>query len=292
MKMHQSISQLTGIEQKELSVIAEGLRVFLGAEVIFCYGSRIARQTNRSCFTPKRRVEDASTDYDLVVIVNDNNPSDEDSLRKTAGWLTTRNSGVHIIVHKASFVKEEMDKGNFFFTWLYRSAIILYDKHNSWLHYKDRLSRPDCIKLHERIQETIGSLLQKAESCILTASDQMGDNSQALALALDSQALVYACKAAIMGCLGYETTTGDPEYLINCTLNFTDAINGIFPRDTEEEEELFYLLLTSTGLYLKGENDRIPEARIVKIIHQRVRHAYEACRTAIYQSHFIEPANN
>jgi hypothetical protein len=148
MKIHQSISQLTGRGQSDLRKIANRLVENISPELIFCFGSRIEHSIRRSSFTQKRREDDCLPMYDLVIIISDKEQFDDVIISALTERLLTKDALTNVIVRRENLVYTEIEEGSFFFSWIFRSAIILYDKKNTLRRMPPLLSKPDYFKMY------------------------------------------------------------------------------------------------------------------------------------------------
>jgi hypothetical protein len=242
MKIHKSISQLTGREQTDLRKVTKRLVENISPELIFCYGSRVAETVTRSCFTQKRRNEDCLAMYDLVIIISDNEQFEDTIITTLAERLLKKDVLANVIVHREGFVHTEIEEGNFFFSWIFRSAIILYDKNNALKRMPPLTTKTKCFKMYPQTAHAVREHFANAKSYLSAAGEQYRNNVYADSLYLLNQSAVSSCKSVIRGCLGYEIISPGLGKLISLTCNFTEEIFNVLPRDTKEERHLFSLL--------------------------------------------------
>ncbi|HEY4065172.1 MAG TPA: hypothetical protein VGM30_24900 [Puia sp.] len=130
MKAHSSISHFTAKEQNALHNIKNRIVDHVGPLIIYCFGSKARIYTQRSCFTTKKTKEEWDFSCDLLIIVPDDTIIGANTFKEV--YQSTAPFGeVNVIIHPLDFVINHLKEGNLFFSWVHRSAIILYEKSNA-----------------------------------------------------------------------------------------------------------------------------------------------------------------
>ncbi len=129
MKTRQSINHFTGREQNSLNNIAKKIVDRLQPLVVYCWGSDFSNGIKRNCFSITKKREEWSFYCDLLIIIP-NNVVVGDGIQEQIAELTQPFGKVRAIIHPLDFLAAELKNGNLFFSWVHRSAIVLYEKGN------------------------------------------------------------------------------------------------------------------------------------------------------------------
>ena len=281
MPIHTSISHFTGKEQNNLHHITKRIVENIAPENIFCYGSRLIHEINRSCFTHRRKSESYSCMYDLVIIISDGEKLGEDAVRQFAENIANKFARANILVHRKGFVSNEMQEGNFFFSWLYRSAILLYSKEKWPNVILPILPKKDSVMFPESFSR-MKQLLNDAQSFLSTAREHRKEKAYSMALYMAKQSIESSCMALLFGCAGHSWGLKDMAKLLNQTQNLTMEVIAFFPQNTREEKRLLSLLLAATGTAYTNELNN-PTSIEVLILIDRVQQVKQIVETLIQQ---------
>ena len=244
MKIHKSISQLTGKEQNDLHIISKRIVENIQPQFIFCYGSRVKTNLTRSCLTEKHRVEGIACYYDILLVISDEEPLEDKAILLFAERLLRKEVQVNVIVHRIGYIYQQLLQENFFVIKVFESAIILYDK-------VQKLQSMPLTKIKVKHTAMLHSiyLLYKClfdESKVFISKGEVyyRENNYAQAALLLKQSVIYSLKALVMAGTGYEMATDNVERLVRFTENFTDLALYLIDDNTYEGKRL-YKLLTS-----------------------------------------------
>lgn len=266
--MHTSISHLTGKEQNDLRHISKRLAENIAPEFIFCYGNRTVVEVARSCFTQSRRTEKFSSIYDIVIIVSDEEKVDDNAILVFAENVLRNYAQTNIIVHRKGFVFKEIEEGNFFFSWLFRSAMLLHSKGKISQHKNSHPFPKSKAIMYPDTYAQLKQFQNYARSFLTCAREHYRGRSHAMALYMIKQSIVASCKYLLFGCLGYQFHEHDLDRLFNLTHNFTSEVINLFPRNTKEEIRLFQLLLDAMGTAYTNEMKNPTEIELIILIHR------------------------
>ena len=244
MKLHQSISHLTGKEQNDLRHIAKTLTASLRPPLVFCYGSRLKpKQMRRSCFLQKKRNESTQAVYDLLIILDDTDSLQEAATATIAKRMIGDIITTNILVYRLSFVKQELLEGNFFFSWIHRSSILLINRNNIFMQLPAQQRKAAAVPMYSETYSAIKKWLDIAKTLLANANDQWALQPYAATLQLTRDAANEIMKAFITTGLGYVVNNLSAETMVNLSENFSTTLPVLFPNNTPEEKHL-YLLLT------------------------------------------------
>ena len=243
MKLHQSISHLTGKEQNDLRHIAKAISTSLQPPMLFCYGSRLSQQIRRSCFLQKRRNESAIAVYDLLIILDDNDAVQEGGAATIVQRVIGNGITTTILVYRLSYVKQQLIEGNFFLSRIRRSAILLINRNNMFMQLpaqqKKTIALPMCTETYTDIKKC----LDNAKDILTEANGEWALQPYTITLRRIRNAAKEIMKAFIYTGLGYNDTGLAIEMMAAVSANFSTVFYDLFPGNTPEESHL-YLLLT------------------------------------------------
>lgn len=212
--------------------------------MVFCYGSRLHHQIRRSCFLQKRRKESATAVYDLLLILDDKDALQESAAATIAQRVTGNGMSTTIVVYRLSYVKQQLMEGNFFLSWIHRSAILLINRNNMYMQLPLQQKKTTAVPMFTETYTAI-------KKCLDSAKDMLAETNGQWVLQPYTITLEQICKAAqeIMNAfiytgLGHDGNGLNMEMLAALSANFSPLFTNLFPRHTPEEDQL-YLLLTA-----------------------------------------------
>ena len=243
MKLHQSISHLTGKEQNDLRYVAKAISTSLQPAMVFCYGSRLSQQIRRSCFLQKRRNESTTAVYDLLIILDDTDTLQESGAATIAQRVTGNFAATTIIVYRLSYVKQQLMDGNFFLSWIHRSAILLINRNNVFMQLPPQQKKTTALPMFTETYTDIEKCLDNAKDILAAANKEWALQPYTVTLQHIRNAAQEIMKAFVYTGLGYTGNDLAIEMMAALSANFSTVFYDLFPRSTLEEEHL-YLLLT------------------------------------------------
>ncbi len=130
MKKHTSISHLSGKEQNTLHAIKNLLLEQVQPLLIYCFNSTAVNTVQRNCFRSSKRTEEFNFSADLLVVVMDESPID-DTRTKEIETLAAALGKVRLDIHTLAVTKKLLEERSLFFSWVHRTAIVLYQRGNT-----------------------------------------------------------------------------------------------------------------------------------------------------------------
>ncbi len=134
-----------------------------------------------------------------------------------------------------------MAEGHYFFSLIYREAILLYDSGRS------HLSEPgltDLVQVWSTAQRDFERWRHQAWAFYRSAEFNLKREEWKLATFLLHQAAEHMYQAILLSFTGYKPTTDNLDTLRRYTNRFSIELALLFSRDDEEEDRLFRLLLS------------------------------------------------
>jgi hypothetical protein len=253
MERHGSDSHLSGREQNELRRIANKILDELSPLAIYYYGSHVTHQINRNYFSRNKKKEEWTTSYDLLIIADDQFLPDEVNSSMRLEHDIRPIAHTHIIIHRWGFIEDQLISGNFFFTWILRSAVKLYDR----VHQFRQPAPPDSgnrfIDMHPDTHMGYKTYMAQSERHLVKAEGYLSKKASYDALEQLQYAMEYALKAAAKAAADYDFNTGDMERIITFLQGFL-RLPSVFSTATREEHRLYTLMTRA-----KGSPDRLPQ---------------------------------
>jgi hypothetical protein len=211
--------------------------------MMFCYGSRLSQQIRRSCFLQRRRNESATAVYDLLIILDDNDALQEAGAATIAQRVIGNGVTATIVVYRLSYVKQQLMEGNFFFSWIHRSAILLINRNNMFLQLPSQQKKTTALPMFTENYADIKKCLDNAKDILAAANDQWALQPYTVTLQHVRTAVKEIMRAFIYTGLRYNGNDLAIKMMVQLSANFSTVFHDLFPRNTPEEEHL-YLLLT------------------------------------------------
>src|SRR5882757_9307494 len=125
--MNLSFAQLPEYEQTVLRHITNQLFKSINPEYLFCYGSRVDACYTRSCYVKAVKAARFERQYDLAIIVSEQDLRPDEKLLLLAKKATACCDLTNITLHRRDAVAKLLQEGDFFFCRLFTHAIPLHD---------------------------------------------------------------------------------------------------------------------------------------------------------------------
>jgi HEPN domain-containing protein/predicted nucleotidyltransferase len=182
------------------------------------------------------------SDYDILIVTSEKKTADNTSLwHNVTGKFDKLNLSTHvrIIAHDIQFLNIQLAEGQYFFADIKKEGIMLYDSGN----YK--LARKRKLKLAEQqriAKDHFNHWFGSAKSSY-RGYEQMLKIREYKEAAFDlHQAAERSYKAILLVFTGYNPNEHYLMILSHMAGKHERALRDIFPKKTEEQEELFNLL--------------------------------------------------
>lgn len=173
---------------------------------------------------------------------------------------------VTVLVHDIGYVNDRLAEGHTFFSMIRREAILLYDAGNVALAPS---IHPDPEQICRIAQKDFERWRLQAWGFFRSAIFNCDQKEWKIAVFLLHQSTEYIYQAILLVFTGYKPTTHNLDKLRRYTNRFSIELAFLFPRDTEEEDRLFRLLLQGYVDARYNEEYRISEED-VRLLTERV----------------------
>ncbi|HUX84384.1 MAG TPA: HEPN domain-containing protein, partial [Chitinophagaceae bacterium] len=261
---------LTAPELEMLSQASWIISKSVQASRVICFGNRTRALESRNCW----RVGDAaSREYFFYVLVltldQEKRPSHEvqDLLESRCRSLCK----MMVLVHPIRWAEIRLREGDRFFRTVLRSGVFLCGEQDGFQDpsFWEAPGNPGEISLESWKRWNLAS-----EGFLQGASFYLDSEQYRLAAFLLHQATEETCIGLIQAVTGYRITTHNLDRLLRFTLQFTESLWGVFPRDSPEEIEWFVKLQKAYthARYREGYGITRQEALVLSSRVRRIRH--------------------
>lgn len=252
LNMNLSFSQLPEPEQTLLRRIGTAIFQSINPDYLFCYGSRSSIHYSRSCFGGTEKASQYERQYDLAVIVSEQEPRPDEKLVLLAKKAGSCCDHTNIIVHRRDTVTRLLQEGDFFFLRLFTHAIPLHEPRPAPVN----LSIMQLVAKQQALPPATAArarqLLQSGGQLAYDAAKAQEEGHTAKALYLVSQSVQASLRAMLLACTGWVPAGAGLYALLNHSCNVTREAAAIFPRNTREKAGLFGLIARTPGNTLRA----------------------------------------
>jgi len=173
---------------------------------------------------------------------------------------------VTVLVHDIGYVNDRLAEGHTFFSMIRREAILLYD---AGIVPLAQAIRPDPEQIRRVAEKDFERWRLQARGFFRSAVFNCEHKEWKIAVFLLHQSAEYIYQAILLAFTGYKPTTHNLDKLRRYTNRFSIELALLFPRDTEEEDRLFRLLLQGYVDARYNEEYRISEEE-ARLLTERI----------------------
>lgn len=121
------LHQYTARERHLLKNITGKIVAYLDPLIIYCITSEYRTDTERSCLTAKKDMEEWSFECDLLIVVRDKCVVSSDTMKQITD-ATAEFGTVVLIIHSLSEFTRQLKEGDVLSTAVHRDAAVWYEK--------------------------------------------------------------------------------------------------------------------------------------------------------------------
>ncbi|MHC4396074.1 MAG: HEPN domain-containing protein [Planctomycetota bacterium] len=240
--MKKSLIHLPQYKRDELKLIVEKIRERIGPEMIILYGSYARGDYKEQKDLAPDRKSGHVSDYDILIVTSEKKTADNAGLwhnvTKKCDKLNL-STHVRIIAHDIQFLNIQLAEGQYFFADIKKEGILLYDSGNYKLARKRKLKPAE----QQRIaQNHFDYWFNKAKGFYKHFGYALKDKDYCLAAFNLHQATEHSYKTILLVFTEYNPNEHYLMILSHMAGKHERGLRDIFPRKTEEQEELFNLL--------------------------------------------------
>lgn len=120
----------TARERALLRFITDKIVAYLHPLIIYCITSVYRTDTERSCLTATKDIEEWSFECDLLIVVPDDSVID-DNITQQITELTAESGTVKVIIHSLADFIQQIKERDVLLSAVYRNAAVLYETDNA-----------------------------------------------------------------------------------------------------------------------------------------------------------------
>jgi uncharacterized protein len=209
--------------------------------------------------------------FDLLVITREADRRSDYELQDIIENRCRNEVPVTVLVHDISYVNQRIAEGHYFFSMIREEAIMLYDAGKTELV---TAGVPDLPRIRMMAQQDFDRWRRQAWAFFRSAEFNLGHEEWKIATFLLHQAAEQMYQAILLAFMGYKPTTHNLDKLRRYTNRFSIELTLLFPRDNEEEDRLFRLLV-SGYVDARYKEDFVISRSDIKILTERIRRLLE-----------------
>jgi len=240
--MKKSLAHLPKQKRDDLKLIAEKIHGLFEPEMIILYGSYARGDYKEQKDLAPDRKSGHVSDYDILVVT-----SEKKTAGNTALWHTITkqcdklklSTHARIIAHDIQFLNIQLAEGQYFFADIKKEGLLLYDSGNYKLARKRKLTPAEQKRI---AQDHFDHWFGDAKSSLRVYEQCLKINEYKKAAFNLHQATEASYKAILLVFTGYNPNEHYLMILGHMAGKHDRALRDIFPRKTDEQEELFNLL--------------------------------------------------
>ena len=238
--MNQLLPHITEQKQQELTYLTELLKTCKGVEMVILFGSYARGEQVEDIYSEKGTTYEYKSDFDILVVTTHddlgNNHKIEDKVEKELSGkvLTT----INLIFHSVKHLNQALSNGNYFFQDIKKEGVVLYDSGKFKLQNPKKLT-PEEAK--QKAQDYFDQWFTSANHFLEDYESNIEKERFHKAAFELHQAVERYYTTILLVFTDYRPKEHDLKKLDlrvrNCDTRF-----NVFPRETDQEKELFELL--------------------------------------------------
>lgn len=238
--MKTSLSHLPLNKQQELQRVTQLIVETIAPEKIILYGSYATGEWQEDRYTEKHLVYGFDSDYDILVITKSGDRRKDYEITSQITNLARYRVPLNVITHDIDYINEKLSVGQYFFTEIIEQGIILYDSGNTTFVRARELSSEEKRAI---AQQDFDKWFKSANEFLKGSKFYYNENDLKASVFILHQAAERYFASILLVFTGYKPKTHNLDKLRVLSKSFSKDLNLLFPRDTQEEERLFSLLL-------------------------------------------------
>lgn len=273
--MKTSLSHLPETKQEQILNIVSVIKDVVDAEKIILYGSYARGTYQEDWYTENGTVYEYLSDYDFLVILKSKELPEYEIQDRIVNKVHYKQP-LNVLISYMDYVNEGLEKGQYFFTEIINSGILLYDANTSAFSKPRELSNQERKEMaeeeYEQWFETGADYIDLAKLALKIAVDK--NKKPGLAAYQLHQAVEALYATVMLVFTGYKPKTHNLEKYRSLLKTISKDVLEVFPPETKDrvEIELFDLLKRAYigGRYKKSyqvSQDQIEQLclRIIKL---------------------------
>jgi HEPN domain-containing protein len=208
--------------------------------------------------------------YDLLVVSGEGERRSDYEMQDVIENRCKGEVPVTVLVHDIGYVNRRIEEGQYFFSTIRREAILLYDSGRTSLAEAGVI---DLARVKEMAERDFERWRQQSLAFFRSAEFNLGEGRWKMVLFMLHQAAEQIYQAILLAFMGYKPTTHNLDKLRRYTNRFSIELAVLFPRNTEEEDRVFRLLLSGyvdarykEEFEVREEDARLLTSRVGKLL--------------------------
>jgi len=271
--MRTTISNLNGEQQNILHHLSKRLKRTVQPIMIICYGHRSLTSFRTSVFGNTGIEKTNTAVFDILIVVSDDEVLPDSSLMEIARRNSMDNPPERLIILRMRDVLLNLEQRNRFFAAIFRKGIMLHANKDAIKMLPNPLPASNSIDISEN--QRLAIFLKYAKECLNKAECDLNsvNNDPFMLMLLLNASAVYAGRYFIGAHCGIELK-GDYKKIIDFSATLNTALTELFPRNTREEQLLFYVInltFIDEGFF--------PGQAIIEILCKRISSMITVCQS-------------
>jgi HEPN domain-containing protein len=249
--MNVSLGHLPSLKRQQVLTITQIVRKAVNPEKILLFGTYSDPRACAGLFVgddpgagagllASRQFPAELVTYDLLVVTRQGDHRSDYELQDIIENRCRGCAPVTVLVHDIQYMNSRLAEGHYFFTMIRREAILLYD---AGLIPLAQAIRPDLEQIRKVAERDFERWKLQARAFFRSAVFNCQHKEWKIAAFLLHQSAEHIYQAILLAFTGYKPTTHNLDKLRRYTNRFSIELALLFPRDSEEEDRLFRLLL-------------------------------------------------
>jgi HEPN domain-containing protein len=209
--------------------------------------------------------------YDLLVVTREGDRRSDYELQDIIENRCRNEVPVTVLVHDIGYINQRISEGHYFFSMIKEEAITLYDSGKTVLA---AAGLPDLHRIRVTAQRDFERWRRQAWAFFRSAEFNLQQEEWKIAAFLLHQAAEHMYQAILLAFMGYKPTTHNLDKLRRYTNRFSVELALLFPRDNEEEDRLFRLLV-SGYVDARYKEDFVVSGAEIGVLTERIRRLLE-----------------
>ena len=205
--------------------------------------------------------------YDLLVVTSQGDWRSDYELQDIIENRCRDVVPVTVVVHDIGYVNRRIAEGQYFFAMIRRDAILLYDAGRTALV---KAGETDLAQVRWMAERDFDRWHRQSRAFFRSAEFNLGTSEWKIVVFMLHQAAEQIYQAILLAFTGYKPTTHNLDKLRRYTNRFSFELALIFPRNCEEEDRLFRVLLSGYVDARYKEEFVVTEAD-ARLLTERVR---------------------
>lgn len=237
--MNTSLEHLPVQKQEQLTTITKVIIQAVHPEKIILFGTHGTIGAGPDLLAD-RKFSAFLGGYDLLVITRRGDRRSDHELQDLVENRCRIYTPVTVLIHDIDYVNSRLSEGHYFFSMMSREAILLYDAGSVALV---NAAPPNLGHIRLVAQRDFERWSLQAVAFFKSALFNRQLKERKISVFLLHQAAEQIYQAILLAFTGYKPCTHNLDKLRRYTNRFSIELASLFPRNTEEEDHLFKLLL-------------------------------------------------